>query len=85
VIHLSDIGYAVLGSANEETIFKESGVPMVGLAIVPQPGANYVQIAKDFYARLEQIKKDLPPDIKVKVALDNTRFINQSIPKYRKP
>jgi multidrug efflux pump len=52
---------------------------MIGLAIVPQPGANYVQIAKDFYKRLDQIKKDLPPDIKVKVALDNTRFINQSI------
>jgi multidrug efflux pump subunit AcrB len=52
---------------------------MVGLAIVPQPGANYVQIAKDFYKRLDQIKKDLPPDITVKVALDNTRFINNSI------
>lgn len=79
VIRMRDIGYAVLGSANEETIFKESGVPMIGLAIVPQPGANYVQIAKDFYKRLDQIKKDLPPDISVKVALDNTRFINQSI------
>ncbi|MDN5286795.1 MAG: efflux transporter permease subunit [Mucilaginibacter sp.] len=79
VIRLRDIGYAVLGSANEETIFKESGVPMIGLAIVPQPGANYVQIAKDFYKRLDQIKKDLPPDIKVNVALDNTKFINQSI------
>jgi multidrug efflux pump len=79
VIHFSDIGYAILGSANEESSLKESGVPEVGLAIVPQPGANYVQIAKDFYARLEQIKKDLPPDIKVVVALDNTRFINQSI------
>lgn len=79
VIHLRDIGYAVMGSANEETSLKESGVPEVGLAIVPQPGANYVQIAKDFYKRLEQIKKDLPPDISVKVALDNTRFINQSI------
>ncbi|WP_183561744.1 efflux RND transporter permease subunit [Mucilaginibacter sp. SP1R1] len=79
VIRLKDIGYATLGSANEETIFKESGVPMIGLAIVPQPGANYVQIAKDFYKRLDQIKKDLPPDIKVNVALDNTRFINQSI------
>jgi multidrug efflux pump len=79
VIRLNDIGYAVLGSANEETSLKESGVPMVGLAVVPQPGANYIQIAKDFYARLEQIKKDLPPDITVKVALDNTKFINNSI------
>jgi multidrug efflux pump len=79
VIHFSDIGYATLGSANEETSLKESGVPEVGLAIVPQPGANYVQIAKDFYKRLDEIKKDLPPDIKLEVALDNTRFINQSI------
>jgi hydrophobe/amphiphile efflux-1 (HAE1) family protein len=79
VIHLSDVGYAILGAANEETALNESGVPEVGLAIVPQPGANYVQIAKDFYKRLAQVKKDLPPDIKVEVALDNTRFINQSI------
>ncbi|AMR30450.1 acriflavin resistance protein [Mucilaginibacter sp. PAMC 26640] len=79
VVRLSDIGYAVLGSSNEETSLKESFVPMVGLNIVPQPGANYVQIAKDFYIRLKQIQKDLPPDIKVKVALDNTKFINNSI------
>jgi multidrug efflux pump len=79
VIHLSDVGYAVLGAANEETGLKESGIPKVGLAIVPQPGANYVQIAKDFYKKLAQVQKDLPPDIKVEVALDNTRFISQSI------
>jgi multidrug efflux pump len=79
VIHLSDVGYAVLGAANEETGLKESGIPKVALAIVPQPGANYVQIAKDFYKKLAQVQKDLPPDIKVEVALDNTRFINQSI------
>ncbi|HTE01745.1 MAG TPA: efflux RND transporter permease subunit [Mucilaginibacter sp.] len=79
VIHFSDVGYAVMGSANEETSLKESGIPEIGLAIVPQPGANYVQIAKDFYVRLAQIKKDLPPDIALKVALDNTKFINQSI------
>jgi multidrug efflux pump len=79
VIRLSDVGYAVLGSANEETAFKEGGVLQVALAIVPQPGANYVQIAKDFYKRFEQLKKDLPPDIHVKVLTDNTKFINQSI------
>jgi multidrug efflux pump len=79
VVHFSDIGYAVLGASNEETGLKDSGIPEVGLAIVPQPGANYVQIAKDFYKRLEQVKKDVPPDIKLNVALDNTRFINQSI------
>ncbi|MDB4921479.1 efflux RND transporter permease subunit [Mucilaginibacter sp.] len=79
VVHFRDIGYAVLGSANEETALKEAGVPMIGLAIIPQPGANYVQIAEDFYKRLDQIKKDLPPDIQIKVITDNTKFIKQSI------
>lgn len=79
VIHLSDVGYAILGAANEETSLRENGVPEVGLGIVPQPGANYVQIAKDFYKRLAQVKKDLPADIKVEIGQDNTRFIDQSI------
>jgi len=79
VIRLKDVGYAVLGSANEETAFKESGVLQIALAIVPQPGANYVQIAKDFYKRFDELKKDLPADIHVKVLMDKTKFINQSI------
>ncbi len=79
VIRLSDVGYAVLGSANEQTAFKESGSLQVSLAIVPQPGANYVEIAKEFYVRFEQLKKDLPDDIEVKVLVDKTKFIKQSI------
>lgn len=79
VIRLSDIGYAVLGSANEQTAFKESGMLQVSLAIVPQPGANYVEIAKEFYKRFDQLKKDLPPDIEVKVLVDKTKFITLSI------
>jgi len=79
VIRLSDIGYAVLGSANEQTAFKESGSLQVSLAIVPQPGANYVEIAKEFYKRFDQLKKDLPEDIEVKVLVDKTKFITLSI------
>lgn len=79
VIRLSDIGYAVLGSANEQTAFKESGSLQVALGVVPQPGANYVEIADEFYKRFEQLKKDLPEDIQVKVLNDKTRFIKQSI------
>jgi multidrug efflux pump len=79
VIRLSDIGYAVLGSANEQTAFKESGSLQVALAVVPQPGANYVEIAEEFYKRFDQLKKDLPEDIEVKVLVDKTKFIKQSI------
>ncbi len=79
VVRLRDIGYARLGAENEETILKESGVPMIGLALVPQPGANYIDISDEFYKRMEQLKKDLPKDFTLNVALDNTRFIRKSI------
>ncbi len=79
VIRFRDIGTASLGPENEETILKQSGTPMIGLGIVPQPGANYVEISNEFYKRLEQIKKDLPKDFHVDIALDNTVFIKKSI------
>ncbi len=79
VIRLRDIGYALLGPENEETILKLSGVPMIGLAISPQPGANYLDIAEEFYKRVALIKKDLPKDYNLNIALDNTRFIKLSV------
>ena len=79
VIRFKDIGEARLGPDNEETMLKQSGVPMIGLGLVPQPGANYLEISKEFYKRLELIKKDLPKDYKVNIALDNTLFIKKSI------
>ncbi|MCE3277849.1 MAG: cation/multidrug efflux pump [Bacteroidetes bacterium] len=79
VIRFKDIGTANLGPENEETILKLSGTPMIGMGLVPQPGANYVEIADEFYKRLEEIKKDLPKDYVVDTALDNTVFIKKSI------
>ncbi len=79
VIRFKDIGYAVLGPENEETILRQSGVPMIGLGVVPQPGANYIAIADEFYKRLDQIKKDLPRGFQIGIALDNTKFVKRSI------
>jgi multidrug efflux pump len=78
-VRFSDVGFANLGPENEETMLKQSGIPMIGVWIVPQPGSNYVDIADEFYRRFEQIKKDLPPGYRIDVAVDNTRFIRQSV------
>jgi len=78
-IRLRDIGEAMLGPENEETILKGRLVPMVSVALIPLPGANYVEIANEFYKRLESIKKELPPDIKLNVSTDQTVFITRSI------
>jgi multidrug efflux pump len=78
-VRLREVGYARLGPENEETILKESGIPMIGLGLIPQPGANYLDIAKEFYKRVEVIKKEIPKDYKLQIALDNTRFIKLSV------
>jgi len=78
-VRIKDIGEAVLGPENEETALKESGIPMIALGLIPQPGSNYVTISNEFYKRLEQIKKDVPEDIKINIALDQTKFIKKSI------
>ena len=78
-IRLQQVGEAVLGPENEETILKGDGIPMIALAVIPQPGSNYVSISDEFYKRLEQIKKDVPEDVKINIALDQTKFIKKSI------
>jgi len=78
-IRLKDVGEARLGPENEETILRQSGIPMIGLGVVPQPGANYIDIADEFYKRFNQMKKELPSDYKLDIALDNTQFIKRSI------
>lgn len=79
VVRLQDVATVQLGPENDETILKQSGTPMIGLAIVPQPGSNYIEIADEFYRRFDQLKKDLPKDFKLDIALDNTKFIRRSI------
>ncbi len=78
-IKLKDVGEAVLGPENEESMLKTNGVPMIGLAIIPQPGSNYVAISEEFYKRFEQIKKDIPAEYGLEIAMDQTRFIKRSI------
>jgi multidrug efflux pump len=78
-VRLSDVGFAVLGPENEEFILRQSGIPMVGVGVIPQPGSNYIEIADEFYRRFDQIKKDLPADYKMEISIDNTRFIKRSV------
>lgn len=79
IIRFSDVGKAVLGPENLETNMRESLTPMVGIAIIPQPGSNYIEIAEAFYQRLAQVKNEIPSDIRISVAVDNTLFIKRSV------
>ncbi|SKB87906.1 multidrug efflux pump [Parapedobacter luteus] len=79
IIRFSDVGRAVLAAENLETNIRESLTPLVALAVIPQPGTNYIEIASLLSERVEQLRKELPPDISLEASIDNTIFIKKSV------
>lgn len=79
IIRFSDIGRAELGAADIKSYMKMNGVPMVGVVVVPQPGANHIEIADAVYQRMQMMQKDLPEDVHYTYGFDNTKFIRASI------
>jgi multidrug efflux pump len=79
VVRLRDVGWAELGPRELRSYMKMNGVPMVGVIVIPQPGANHIEIADAVYERMEMMKKDLPEDVVTDYGFDNTRFIRSSI------
>ena len=78
-IRFRDIGYAELFPEDEYSYMKLNGKPAVATIIVPQPGANHIEIADEVYRRLEEMKKDIPEDLETSIIFDNTKFVRASV------
>lgn len=79
IVRFSDVGRAELGPADIKSYMKMNGIPMIGVVVTPQPGANHINIADAVYERMERMQKDLPDDVKYSYGFDSTRFIRASI------
>lgn len=80
LVKLQDIGRAVLAPENERTLMRGiSGTPQIGIAVTPQPGVNNITIADEVYRRVEQLRKELPKDIRINYAMDTTTSIRKAI------
>lgn len=79
MIRVRDIGRAELSPEDLRGIMKMNGIPMVATVIVPQPGANHIEIVDAVKQRLDFIKRDLPADVQIEIGFDNTEYIRSSI------
>jgi multidrug efflux pump len=79
VVKFSDIGTAEIDAENIRSHLLSNGKPSVNVVLVPQPGANYIDIVDNAKVLLEQLRKDLPDDINMEVLFDNTTYIRESI------
>ena len=78
-VKFSDVGNVVLSSENEKTLFKRDNVPMIGIAVIPQPGSNQIEIVNAIRKKLVQIQTTMPDDVLLKEGFDNTRYVRRSI------
>lgn len=79
IIRFRDIGTAELGPENYRSIMRRDGQSMVGVVLIPRPGANYISIVDEAYRRMESLKRDLPEDIGLGVAFDTSKYIRQAV------
>jgi len=79
IVRFQDVGYAELGPQNERGALKVDGRPIAGLYFRPQPGANQIEIVDEIRRRLDRIANELPSDIQLEVAYDNTAYVRRSL------
>lgn len=79
VVKFSDVGLAELAPENEKTFFKRDMIPMIAVAVIPQPGANQIQIVDDIEKKMVQIRTTIPDDIEITLGLDYTKYVRKSI------
>lgn len=78
-VKFSDVGDAELAPENEKTFFKRDMMPMISIAVIPQPGSNQIDIVDQIHKKLKQIQTTIPSDVILKEGFDNTKYVRKSI------
>lgn len=78
-IRIKDIGRVEDGLADVRRTSRVNGVTGVGLGIKKQRGSNAVEVGDSVKARLVEVQKTLPQDMKIGVNFDSTNFIRDSV------
>src|SRR6266850_582434 len=78
-VKISDIGYVEDGAEEQRTEARLNGQPAVTLVVSKQSGQNTVAVADAVKERLAELKKGLPPDVKMQIVGDQTIFIKAAL------
>ncbi len=80
IVRLSDVAKVELGPEQYEQNWKMNGVTAVGVALIPQPGANYINISNEFNKRLDDIRKsEKDSDLVFTTLVDTTKNVRRSL------
>jgi hydrophobic/amphiphilic exporter-1 (mainly G- bacteria), HAE1 family len=77
-VRISDIGYVEDGVEEQRTLARLDGNEAVVLEIRKQSGTNTIEVVGNVKERLKEIQLLLPPDFKIEIIRDQSRFIKGS-------
>jgi multidrug efflux pump subunit AcrB len=76
---LRDVARVELGARNEDVSCKLDGYPSAGLMIVQLPDANALDVADRVRAKMDELAKDFPDDLKYEIQFDTTPYTRECI------
>jgi HAE1 family hydrophobic/amphiphilic exporter-1 len=78
-IRLDQLGRVIDSVANDKVASWYNGKLSIIMGIQRQPGTNTVEVARGITKLLPELRKEIPPSVKMEVAYDGSLAINRSI------
>jgi hydrophobic/amphiphilic exporter-1 (mainly G- bacteria), HAE1 family len=79
LVRVKDVGRIELGSQTYSQQCYLNGKPAAGIAIYQTPDANSLQVGKEVGAKMEQLSRRFPQDLRYGIPYDTTMFVKASI------
>ncbi len=79
LVRLADVSRVEVGAVETRSIFRENGVPRVGLGMIKQSTANVLEIARGAKAERERLLDTLPEGMTLNVSYDTSVFVESAV------
>jgi HAE1 family hydrophobic/amphiphilic exporter-1 len=79
IVHLSEVAAVVDGVKDRKSLARVNGERAVGLNILKQSGSNTVRVSEAIKTQIAKLRAELPPDLQITLARDNSVFIHDSV------
>lgn len=78
-VRIRDLGQAEDGTKEQRSLSRLNGAPAVIVEVRRQSGANTMAVIDDVKKNLERVQAQLPPDVKLEVIRDQSRYISNAL------
>ena len=78
-IKIRDVAKVEEGTADDRSRVRLNGIPSISAGVIRQATANPLELSKGVREMMPRLQQDLPADLTINVANDNSVFIDRSI------